>query len=174
MRSKNKIVQIGEILHIYIMHKGVEFVALVNSRHRELVERHKWRSYDGYVFTSIRTYDGQTKEYLHRMLLGLLHNDSQKVDHIDCNGLNNLDSNIRVCTTQQNGQNSRIPKNNTSGVKGVSWNKRMNKWQAIINFGNEFGISINTHLGYFTDIADAEAAVLKARAESHGEYARNE
>lgn len=53
------------------------------------------------------------------------------------------------------------PKNNTSGRKGVSWNKGHGKWQAYIGV---HGKSIK--LGYFDSIDDA----IKAREEAEKEY----
>ena len=53
------------------------------------------------------------------------------------------------------------PKNNTSGHKGVSWNKYHNKWNAYINI---HGKKIN--LGYYCNIDDA----VKARSEAEEKY----
>ena len=53
------------------------------------------------------------------------------------------------------------PKNNTSGRKGVSWNKGHGKWQAYIGV---HGKSIK--LGYFDSIDDA----IKVREEAEKEY----
>src|SRR5690242_11995627 len=47
----------------------------------------------------------------------------QKVDHRDGNGLNNRRKNLRRCKHVQNLWNRGPQRNNTSGFKGVSWNK---------------------------------------------------
>ena len=52
-------------------------------------------------------------------------------------------------------------KANTSGVKGVSWNARNQKWQATKKFKNKL-----IHLGYFDTLEDA----AKARALAEEEY----
>ena len=52
-----------------------------------------------------------------------------------------------------------IPKNNTSGVRGVSWDKRKQKWSAYIKLRGHF-----FHLGLFDDIKDAEKARKFAEA----------
>lgn len=56
---------------------------------------------------------------------------------------------------------SKKPKNNTSGVKGVTWNIRKQKWQARIGFKNR-----RISLGYF----DTLEAAAKARALAEEEY----
>jgi len=48
-------------------------------------------------------------------------------------------------------------KNSTSGALGVSWHKRIKKWQARISFQKR-----NYHLGYFKKLEDAVAARKKA------------
>jgi hypothetical protein len=59
--------------------------------------------------------------------------------------------------------------NNTSGYKGVCWNKKNSKWLARIRINNK-----RIYLGYFDNIFDADAAYKLAAIKFHGEYARNE
>ncbi|OZV12372.1 hypothetical protein CIW83_09765 [Tissierella sp. P1] len=54
--------------------------------------------------------------------------------------------------------NSKLSKRNTSGVKGVSWNRNRNKWVAQIYFKG-----IRHYLGSFTDLE--EAAQVRKEAE---------
>lgn len=49
--------------------------------------------------------------------------------------------------------NSKIPITNTSGYKGVTWNKKRKKWQAQIQFKKK-----NYFLGYFDDKEEAYGA----------------
>ena len=53
------------------------------------------------------------------------------------------------------------PKNNTSGHKGVSWNRGHSKWQAYIHVHRT-----RISLGYFDDIEDA----VKARIAAEEKY----
>ena len=55
----------------------------------------------------------------------------------------------------------KIQRNNTSGSKGVTFNKNAGKWQAKI--GNGTGRS--RHIGYFETMEQAEVARAKAEAE---------
>ena len=49
------------------------------------------------------------------------------VDHIDNDKSNNNIANLRWATRAENNQNASMRKDNTSGVKGVSWDKDTNK-----------------------------------------------
>lgn len=62
--------------------------------------------------------------------------------------------------TRLSNLNGKPPKNNTSGVRGVFWNKRRHKWQAQIKFQGK-----NRFLGYFDDLADAAEARREAEQE---------
>lgn len=48
--------------------------------------------------------------------------------------------------------------NNTSGVSGVNWHKRIGKWQARITYQKK-----TYHLGYYEEIKEAEKVVKTAR-----------
>jgi hypothetical protein len=54
-------------------------------------------------------------------------------DHIDRNPLNNRRYNLREYASSQNHMNSSMSSNNTSGVTGVHFDKRINMWIARIN-----------------------------------------
>lgn len=92
-----------------------------------------------------------------------------RIDHKDTNKLNNKILNLRKCTLQQNAHNSKTRKDNTSGVKGVTWCKGLGKWAARIRVDGE-----EKWLGRFNDIEDAKKEVELARVELHGEFARHE
>lgn len=55
---------------------------------------------------------------------------------------------------------SAVGKNNTSGIKGVSYHKKAEKWRAQIRVKGK-----NYHLGLYSDIRDAEQARLRAEKE---------
>lgn len=87
------------------------------------------------------------------------------IDHIDGNRLNNRFANLRAATQSQNGMNSKMRKNNTSGVKGVYWG--WNRWQAQISIARKC-----IPLGGFDKIEDAAKAVEDARKKYHAEFGR--
>jgi len=88
------------------------------------------------------------------------------VDHIDRNGLNNLRSNLRICTPSQNLCNAKKRRDNTSGFKGVSFYKRTGKWEVSIKKDYK-----TKHLGHYATAEEAAKVYDKAAKELHGQYA---
>ena len=82
-----------------------------------------------------------------------------EVDHEDINSLNNSVDNLRLVGRVLQGQNRGTSNDNTSGVKGVYWDKGASKWQARIKVGDK-----RKHLGYY--------ATLKEAAEARNEAVR--
>lgn len=115
------------------------------------------------VRTDIIKNNKKTGLLLHRLIIP----NKSMIDHIDGNPLNNKKSNLRACSNSENVKNVNKYSNNTSGFKGVSWHKRVQKFFAQI--GND-GSKI--HLGYFDSAKDAALAYNKAALKYHGEFAR--
>lgn len=87
-----------------------------------------------------------------------------EIDHIDRNGLNNKWSNLREATREQNCRNEGNKRNNTSGIKGVSFH--FGKWRARINlYGSEIS------LGRYDTQEEARLAYHDGIAKLHGDFA---
>jgi HNH endonuclease len=67
------------------------------------------------------------------------------MDHINRNRSDNRWVNLRPVTERLNYYNTSDYRNNTSGVKGVHWNKRISRWVA----------KIGAHKAYFDKFEDA-------------------
>lgn len=91
---------------------------------------------------------------------------SDQIDHIDGNGLNNRISNLRVVDNTGNMRNTKMKRNNTSGVMGVSYHQETNKWRAYIGAGSK-----QIYLGLFDDFDQAVSA--RRLAEVHYGYHPN-
>lgn len=87
------------------------------------------------------------------------------IDHVDGDPLNNRLSNLRESSRLTNMFNAKKRKDNTSGVKGVSWDKRSGKWAARLSI-----LGKPKHVGYFGSLEQARQAMEKFRAERHGEF----
>lgn len=100
---------------------------------------------------------------MHRLIEGGKH---PYVDHRNHNTLDNRRSNLRGCNGQQSAANERLKKNNTSGYKGVAWNKSHKKWAAYIGWNRKM-----LSLGFFTDPIEAARVYDQAAIRLFGEFA---
>jgi hypothetical protein len=91
------------------------------------------------------------------------------IDHIDGNPKNNKIENLRETTAVQNLYNSKIRNDNSSGTKGICWNKKQKKWRVYINVNKK-----RREIGSFKDLEIAELVAIEARNKYHGEFSRNE
>lgn len=89
------------------------------------------------------------------------------VDHRDGNGLNNRWLNLRRATFSQNVCNSKLGRSNTSGFKGVSFDRKSGRWHAQIMLDRK-----QKHLGRFPTPELAHAAYCHAAERLHGDFAR--
>jgi hypothetical protein len=86
-------------------------------------------------------------------------------DHANGNGLDNRDRNLRKATPAQQAANQGTRSDNTSGYRGVVWNK--GKWLARIKTGGK-----QRYLGRFDDPADAARAWNDAASAQWPGFAR--
>jgi hypothetical protein len=95
---------------------------------------------------------------MHRVILGA--KKSEFVDHIHHNGLDNRRTEIRLCTFNQNGHNRRMYLNNTTGFKGVSYEKQRDKYRARLQVNGKM-VSIGRYLTPELAAAAYDAAAIK-------------
>jgi hypothetical protein len=84
------------------------------------------------------------------------------LDHINRDKLDNRIVNLREVTWSQNGQNQTSDPKNTSGYRGVIWEKNRNKWRARIQVNRKL-----IHIGYFDTVEDAARAYAAGAAIYH-------
>lgn len=121
----------------------------------DLISKYHWyehiNSKNGYH--ALEAIDPDTNKHIrmHYLIIG------KHCDHEDRNPLNNRRYNLRLATALENSQNRSVAKNNTSGVIGVYWEKKRNKWNAKITVDKK-----QINLGRFENKEDAIKARLLA------------
>jgi hypothetical protein len=90
------------------------------------------------------------------------------IDHINGQRDDNRIINIRKVSNQQNSLNSKISKNNTSGIKGVYWDKSRNKWTVRLSIDGKCKF-----FKRFDDIDLAKLVIEEVRNKYHGKYANH-
>lgn len=122
---------------------------------------------NGYVVITIDRH----RCYAHRLAWFYVHGEwpVEEIDHISGNPSDNRLCNLRLATSGQNKANSGLPRHNTSGFKGVSYDKRDRRWYAYISLSNR-----KKHLGVFDTPEEAHAVYAEAARRHRGEFARVE
>jgi len=90
------------------------------------------------------------------------------IDHINGQTQDNRIENLRAATHAENIRNSKIPKNNTSGLKNVVWHKQRQKWGVRIIVNKK-----SKSFGLYDDIELADLVAREARNKYFGSFARH-
>jgi hypothetical protein len=104
---------------------------LVDDEDYEFLSRWRWKDANGYAKRTAR----YGTLAIHREVMGA--KPGQIVDHINQNKLDNQKHNLRFVTKAQNAMNSKSFITNTSGVKGVYYEKRDSTWTAHIQINHK-------------------------------------
>lgn len=104
----------------------------------------------------------------HRAAWAITHGyfPTMEIDHIDNNPSNNRIENLREVDRSKNQMNTKNAKNNSSGIKGVSYCNPKKKWIAAISINKK-----KICIGHFDSFEDAVQARKDKEKEIHGEYA---
>ena len=128
----------------------------------ELKEKFVLKQY-GYHFIELINSDNQSKKLPVKRLVAKHFftdfDDKKHIIHID-NKLDDNINNLRYSSHKENTLKAKISKNNTSGIKGVSFHKSTNKWAAQITINKK-----QFYLGSFENIEDAQSARIKKENE---------
>lgn len=127
------------------------------------IKKYCWAKTQGYIKTTSNNKPMQ----LHRLIMGV-EDSNIIIDHIKGFGseYDNRKENLRIVNKSQNAMNAKTPSHNTSGVKGVSYDKTSNKWRSYINKDKK-----RIELGKFDNIQDAISIRKQAEEKYFGEYA---
>ena len=91
-----------------------------------------------------------------------------EIDHINHDRSDNRWCNLREATWYEQQHNQSIRSDNTSGIKGVNYDKLTGTWKARVQVNNT-----RIHVGGFLTIEEAKLAIENKRLELHGEFAYN-
>ena len=158
MQTKKVRVKVGEYID-----------CIVDDDIYEKYGKYSWYAHKGkgeklYVRWDTTIKGVKTKFILHRVIM-----DAPKgmlVDHIDGDTMNNLRSNLRICTQVENMRNQKKHINATSQYKGVSLCRATGKWVAQIRIDKK-----NIHLGTFAYEYQASLAYNNAAKKHFKEFA---
>lgn len=132
------------------------------------VSRNKHFPFTEYAKRNRHVNDKSKEIFMHRVILEK-HTKTikhQLVDHINHDGLDNRNLNLRIANNSQNKAHGKKYSSNTSGYKGVSWDKEQNKWGVAISIQGK-----DKRLGRFIDKEEAALAYNKAAKQYFGEFA---
>lgn len=93
---------------------------------------------------------------------------SVQIDHVNGDKDDNRICNLRKCGGTQNSHNSRRRTDNKSGVKGVHWLSRIQRWRAQIGLKGKI-----IHIGDYRTREEAAQNIKIAREALHGEFANH-
>lgn len=112
--------------------------------------------------------EGQKREYrAHRIIWLMMTGEwpPEEIDHIDHDPSNNRWANLRLASSSQNEINRGVPRNNTSGFKGVFFHAKQRRYSAYIKFHGK-----REHIGMFDTAEEAHAARRAREKELFGEF----
>jgi hypothetical protein len=142
--------------------------ALVDDEDYEFLMQWKWHyrkdARTGYASRWVRSQRKQYVVWMHHTVCQRagITLDGKQCDHRDQNGLNNRRSNLRPATQIENNRNQRRRQDNTSGVKGVDWYARSQKWRVRV---------AGECIGYFQLLEHAHQARDQAAKKVFGTFA---
>lgn len=142
-------------------------IAIVDDDDFIYLSQYKWHALKARNgFYAARNEKGKTI-LMHRLILNCP--KTHEVDHKNMDRLDNRKENLRIATRSQNRNNQKLSKNNTTGFKGIYYNKKRKSWESFIKANNK-----HIYLGKFNSPQDAHDAYKCAAILYFGEFARVE
>jgi hypothetical protein len=145
---------------IHILYKAVPYDCIIDTVDYSKVVGYRWNVKPDIKKSGQITwyaYTGQRHRTMHQILIG------KGGDHVNHNGLDNRQENLRHSNSRQNACNRRKKIGDyTSKYKGVSFRSDSNKWRAKVD---------NHYFGDWSTETEAAIAYNAAAKVRHGEFA---
>jgi hypothetical protein len=161
--TPNEITVEGDIAYIELYNKKNEPIAkaIIDREDVVKVKERKWCINDqGYVLSGA----GKKRIKLHHLVYCKV--PGIDIDHKNGNTLDNRKVNLRKSTHSQNLANRGLQRNNSSGFKGVTYDKSTFGWKARIQVNGKY-----VYLGQFKEKIKAAIAYNNAALKYFGEFA---
>lgn len=140
--------------------------AIVDDDDFERLSQYKW-CFDRYARRSVSKNGVQSTIRMHREIIDIP--KGMEVDHINQDKLDNRKENLRLATRRQQMRNRPKGSNNTTGYKGVTFNKGDGAYRAAIKMDGK-----TYHLGNHKTAEEAARAYARGATILHGEFASSE
>ena len=117
---------------------------------------------NGYIYIHLKN-----KNYAAHRLIFLFHHGylPDFLDHINRNRSDNRIENLRPATKSENSLNSKLKSTNTSGVRGVCWDKESKKWLVQVTINKK-----QRKIGRYSDLELAELVAIEAMDKFYGNF----
>lgn len=161
VKCKNKVKLFDTYGIVYV--NASEFIFDIDDIH--VIESRNWyQDKDGYL-VSYYFYAGKRRcVRFHRIVMNA--QAQQYIDHINKNKADNRKQNLRYCSRIENDRNRGVYSTNNSGVTGVHFDKRRNRWVASITYNNK-----RIFIGRFYSKEEAIKARLEREISLFGDFA---
>lgn len=152
--------------HIFNYHNDGYLIWKIKPRYNvNIGDKAGWLRPDGYRGIMI-----DRKSYLSHRLIFCFHFGyfPTRLDHIDGDTGNNKVENLRAVTAEQNNYNAKKPRNNTSGLKGLTYEKRWGgSWYGRVTADGE------RHIFHNGDKFEVCCFIHSTRNQLHRDYANH-
>lgn len=136
--------------------------AIVDDSDFAELSKFKWYFRNGYAVRTMQKGGKKKTVRMHRIIVKTP--IGMDTDHINRDKLDNRRNNLRICSRAENVANS-FRSDNTSGFRGIWFNKRLKKWQAGLNKSGK-----HIYVGIFKNINEAVSAYNKVAVKYFGEF----
>ena len=122
--NEYRLIKIDFTIYLEVKTQKPEITFLLDKENFDLLKNFTWYfSKIGNIYY-IKTYVNKKSTYLHRMIKP----EYRMIDHINWQGCDNREYNLRETTYSQNNLNRNLQKNNTSGYNEICFYKTKKAW----------------------------------------------